>query len=390
VQANDDYLLSVADIERYEAAHGRIPKGAWVLMRTDWSKRSDPEAYQNFDETGQHTPGPSTEAVRFLVEQRDVLGFGSEAIGTDAGQGYHLRPPYPVPLLHARRGTLRAAVPEQPRPAAARGRGADLPAAEDREGQRQPAARAGARGSAGMTPKVAAVTGGSAGIGKAICEDLLAQGYEVVSLARRKAEIDHPKLHSLEVDLSDRAATGEAVRELVERFAPTTIVHNAGVIRAALLSEVKLDDLDALVDLHLGCAIQLVQGALPAMRAQRFGRVVLLSSRAALGLATRTSYSATKAGMLGMARTWALELAADGITVNVVAPGPIRTDMFYDVVEAGSEKERALAASVPVKRLGESADVARAVRFFADPDNSFVTGQVLYVCGGTSVGSLAL
>ncbi|MNP94275.1 3-oxoacyl-[acyl-carrier-protein] reductase FabG [compost metagenome] len=201
-------------------------------------------------------------------------------------------------------------------------------------------------------PKVAAVTGGSAGIGKAICEDLLAQGYEVVSLARRKAEIDHPKMHSLEVDLADRAATGQAVRELVERFAPTTIVHNAGVIRAALLPEVKLDDLDALVDLHLGCAIQLVQGALPAMRAQRFGRVVLLSSRAALGLATRTSYSATKAGMLGMARTWALELAADGITVNVVAPGPIRTDMFYDVVEAGSEKERALAASVPVKRLG--------------------------------------
>ncbi|HEX7863442.1 MAG TPA: SDR family NAD(P)-dependent oxidoreductase, partial [Variovorax sp.] len=159
-----------------------------------------------------------------------------------------------------------------------------------------------------VAPKVAAVTGGSAGIGKAICEDLLAQGYEVVSLARRKAEIDHPKLHSIEVDLSDRAATGEAVRELIERFAPTTIVHNAGVIRAALLPEVKLDDLDALVDLHLGCAIQLVQGALPAMRAQRFGRVVLLSSRAALGLATRTSYSATKAGMLGMARTWALEL----------------------------------------------------------------------------------
>jgi NAD(P)-dependent dehydrogenase (short-subunit alcohol dehydrogenase family) len=118
--------------------------------------------------------------------------------------------------------------------------------------------------------------------------------------------------------------------------------------------------------------------------------VVLLSSRAALGLQTRTSYSATKAGMLGMARTWALELAPEGITVNVVAPGPIRTDMFYDVVEAGSERERSLAASVPVRRLGESADVARAVRFFADPASSFVTGQVLYVCGGTSVGSLAL
>jgi kynurenine formamidase len=90
-----DYLMSVDDIKRFERKHGRIPAGHWVLMRTDWSKRADPEAYQNFDETGQHTPGPSAEAVRFLVEKRDVLGFGSEAIGTDAGQGFHLRPPYP-------------------------------------------------------------------------------------------------------------------------------------------------------------------------------------------------------------------------------------------------------------------------------------------------------
>ena len=239
-------------------------------------------------------------------------------------------------------------------------------------------------------PRVALVTGGSAGIGKAICETLLAQGFEVVSLARRKADIDHPRLHSVCVDLADRKATGEAAREVTQGFEVTTVVHNAGVIKSALLEDAKLEDLDMLVDLHLGCAIQLVQAALPAMRARHFGRVILLSSRAALGLATRTSYSATKAGMLGMARTWALELGADGITVNVVAPGPIRTDMFYDVVPAGSDKERQLAASVPVRRLGEAADVARAVSFFADRDSGFITGQVLYVCGGTSVGSLAL
>ena len=238
--------------------------------------------------------------------------------------------------------------------------------------------------------RIAAVTGGSAGIGRAICEDLLARGYEVVSLARRRTDIDHPKLHSIEVDLADRTATSEAARELVRRFEVTTIVHNAGVIRPALLPEVKLDDLDVLVDLHLGCAIQLVQAALPAMRARRFGRVILLSSRAALGAQTRTSYSATKAGMLGMARTWALELAADGITVNVVAPGPIHTDMFYDVIPAGSEKERQLAASIPVKRVGEPGDVARAVSFFADPGSGFITGQVLYVCGGASVGTLVI
>jgi len=244
--------------------------------------------------------------------------------------------------------------------------------------------------SAGEAARVAVVTGGSAGIGLAICERLLAEGCEVVSLARRACPIAHPRLRSVEVDLLDRAATAAAAREITARFAVTTVVHNAGVIRPALLADVRLDDLDALVELHLGAAVQLVQAALPAMRERRFGRIVLLSSRAAVGLATRTSYSATKAGMLGMARTWALELAADGITVNVVAPGPVRTDMFHDVVPAGSEKERALAAAVPVRRLGEPADVARAVRFFADPQNGFVTGQVLYVCGGTSVGSLVL
>lgn len=237
---------------------------------------------------------------------------------------------------------------------------------------------------------VAVVTGGSAGIGRAICEDLLGRGYRVVSLARRRCDFAHARLSSLEVDLADRAAAAEAAAELARRFEVTTLVHNAGVIRPALLAEVRLDDLDALVDLHLGCAIQLLQSALPAMRARGFGRVVLLSSRAALGLATRTVYSATKAGMLGLARTWALELAPEGITVNVVAPGPIRTDMFHDVIPAGSDKEQAVARAIPVRRLGESADVARAVAFFADPANGFVTGQVLYVCGGSSVGSLTL
>lgn len=242
----------------------------------------------------------------------------------------------------------------------------------------------------GPIPKVAAVTGGSAGIGKAICEDLLAQGYEVISLALQRCDITHPKLHSIEVDLTDRAATAQVMHDLAQRFAVTTVVHNAGAIRPALLADVQLEDLDALVALHLASAIQLVQATLPTMRAQRFGRVVLISSRAAVGLATRTSYSATKAAMLGMARTWALELAGDNITVNVVAPGPIRTPMFHAVIEAGSDKERALAASIPVKRLGEASDVAQAVRFFADPANSFVTGQTLYVCGGTSLGALAL
>lgn len=238
--------------------------------------------------------------------------------------------------------------------------------------------------------KIAAVTGGSAGIGKAICEALLAEGYEVISLARRKSDIAHPKMHDVEVDLMDRAATGEVVKDMAKRFEVSTIVHNAGVIRPALLPEVELTDLDALVNLHLGAAVQLVQACLPAMKERKFGRILLMSSRAALGAQTRTSYSATKAGMLGMARTWALELAPHGITVNVVAPGPVHTEMFYDVIPAGSEREQKLAASIPVGRIGEAADVARAVSFFIHPDAGFITGQSLYVCGGASLGSISL
>jgi 3-oxoacyl-[acyl-carrier protein] reductase len=241
-----------------------------------------------------------------------------------------------------------------------------------------------------MTMRMAVVTGGSAGIGLEICRQLLDDGWAVVSMARRPPPFTHEHLHSVEVDLADRAATAAAAEDLAQRFAPDTVIHNAGVILPALLEDVKLEDLDKLVDIHLSTAILLAQACAPAMKTAGFGRIVLLSSRGALGLATRTAYAATKAGMLGMARTWALELAPHGITVNVVAPGPVQTDMFHGVIPAGDSKVAQIAAGIPVRRLGQPADVAHAVRFFVSEHAGFVTGQVLYVCGGTSVGSLTL
>jgi 3-oxoacyl-[acyl-carrier protein] reductase len=242
-----------------------------------------------------------------------------------------------------------------------------------------------------MTANVALVTGGSTGIGAEICRQMLDAGYQVVSLARRKPGQSHPRLHAIEVDLLDAAATEQAAADVASRFAVTHFIHNAGSIRPALLPEVKAADLDALTQLHLGAAIALAQAALPAMKQNKFGRIVLMSSRGALGLATRTAYAATKSGMIGMARTWALELAADGITVNVVAPGPIAdTEMFNAVVPKGSEREAALAAQIPVGRLGRPEDVARAVMFFGDRSTGFVTGQTLYVCGGASLGSIVI
>jgi NAD(P)-dependent dehydrogenase (short-subunit alcohol dehydrogenase family) len=242
-----------------------------------------------------------------------------------------------------------------------------------------------------VTENIAVVTGGSTGIGAEICRQMLAAGYEVISLSLGKPQQTHPRLHSVEVDLTDRAATEQAAANVARRFAVTHLIHNAGAIRPAPLPEVRLADLDALTQLHLGSTITLAQAVLPGMKRRKFGRIVLMSSRGALGLATRTAYAATKGGMIGMARTWALELAADGITVNVIAPGPIAgTEMFHAVVPKDSDREKALAAAIPVQRLGRPEDVALAVMFFCDRANSFVTGQTLYVCGGASLGSIVI
>jgi NAD(P)-dependent dehydrogenase (short-subunit alcohol dehydrogenase family) len=237
---------------------------------------------------------------------------------------------------------------------------------------------------------VALVTGGSAGIGESICRHLLAEGYTVLNLSRRPSSYQHKDLVDVQVDLADPEATRSAIAGLAAQYAITTLVHNAGVIRPAMIEKVELEDVDYVTRLHIHAAILLVQGALPAMKEAGFGRIVVVGSRAMLGLQTRTGYAATKAGQVGLVRTWALELGQYGITANVVAPGPIVTDMFTDVIPEDSDKARQLAASIPVRRLGQAADVARAVMFLVSADNGFITGQTLLVCGGASLGSLAL
>jgi 3-oxoacyl-[acyl-carrier protein] reductase len=237
----------------------------------------------------------------------------------------------------------------------------------------------------------AIVTGGSRGIGAAIAKAMLERGYQVISLALEKPDWSHPRLSSREVDLFDAKATEAAAAEIIRERRVTHIVHNAGIIRPKPIEQAMTADIAALAQLHLGSALILLGASLPRMKQERFGRVVLISSRAALGAVGRTAYSATKAGVIGMGRTWALELAPFGITVNMVAPGPIQgTQMFHEIVPAGGEREAALAAAIPVRRLGRPEDVANAVLFFAARESEFVTGQVLYVCGGASVGTLAI
>ena len=233
------------------------------------------------------------------------------------------------------------------------------------------------------------LTGASSGIGLATAEAFLGEGYEVISIARRPCPLRSARLRSMAVDLMDAEATRAAVIALAAEAPATTVVHCAGAIREKPIEETSIADLAALANLHLAAALSLVQANLTAMKQARYGRIVLISSRAVLGLAKRTAYSSTKAGMLGLARTWALELAPHGVTANVVAPGPIAdTEMFEEIIPPDSPKMSAAARQIPAGRFGTPADVARAVMFFADPKASFVTGQTLFVCGGTSVGRI--
>lgn len=241
-----------------------------------------------------------------------------------------------------------------------------------------------------MTVFTAVITGASKGIGLDLAERLLDKGYRVISLARGHSEAAPSELIQVPCDLLDTTAVNASAEAIAADYEVTHFVHNAGMIWPNLIEQAKPEDLAGLTQLHLGSALSLTQAFLPAMKARHFGRILFNGSRAALGVPTRTAYSASKAGMIGMARTWALELAPHGITVNVVAPGPVQTDNFWGIIPKGSEREAELARKLPVGRLGTARDISNAFLFFCDPENGFVTGQTLYVCGGGSVGSLQL
>lgn len=241
-----------------------------------------------------------------------------------------------------------------------------------------------------MTEYTAIITGGSKGIGADLGQRLVGKGYTVVSLSRGAPEWSDAKLQHVEVDLLDAVAVEQAAAEIASAHEVSHLVHNAGMIWPNLIEDAEPSELTGLTQLHLGSALTLLQACLPSMKKKRFGRVLFNGSRAALGVPTRTAYSATKAGIIGMARTWALELAPHGITVNVVSPGPVQTDNFWGIIPKGSDREADLAKRIPVGRLGTVRDISNAFLFFCDPENGFVTGQTLYVCGGGSVGAMSL
>ena len=237
-----------------------------------------------------------------------------------------------------------------------------------------------------MAGDYALVTGGTRNIGAAIAERLSADGLRVIVVDRVPPE--HDALEEfVEIDLGDTAALPGRLAAVVAGRRVTRLVNNAGIVAPASLEATDMADFDRVQAVNLRAPVLCAQAVLPGMQAAGMGRIVNISSRAALGKEWRTAYAAAKAGLHGMTRTWALELGRHGITVNAVGPGPIRTSLFEAANPPDDPRTKAIIDAVPVRRLGTPADVAAAVGFLASDLAGFVTGQVLYVCGGMTIGA---
>ena len=220
----------------------------------------------------------------------------------------------------------------------------------------------------------AVVTGASSGIGAAIVGKLLAGGWQVTGISRRPPTLDHRAFSHISLDLDRTSAIAEAVAHL----SPTALVHAAGFMKVASLGDLNFEDGRGMWRLHVEAAEALANALAP--RLPYGGRIIFIGSRTSAGAAGRGQYAATKAALVGMARSWASELAPRGITVNVVAPAATETPMLSD-----PSRNTVAPKLPPIGRYIKPEEVAAAVWFLLSPEAAAITGQQLTICGGSSI-----
>jgi 3-oxoacyl-[acyl-carrier protein] reductase len=247
-----------------------------------------------------------------------------------------------------------------------------------------------------MKRDVSLITGGARGLGLGIAIESARRGLDVAifdlddnamksGLAEIAAANPEIKAKGYRIDVSSQKEVNEGVAEVTREFGSIDIlVNNAGRIRDKAFMKLTLDDWDVVMETNLKALFLTCQAAIPGMQERGFGRIVNISSRAWLGGVGQANYSAAKGGVVSLTRTLALEYAAHGITVNAIAPGIMQTPMFESFKPHVQER---LQKSVPMQKIGKPNDVAHAVLFFASRENAYVTGQLLYVCGGRSLFS---
>ncbi len=245
-----------------------------------------------------------------------------------------------------------------------------------------------------MDRKCAVVTGASRGIGRGIALELARRGMDVVINYNSSAEAANALVSEIEslgvralavqADVSDFEAAGRLIKEAEETFGRVDVlINNAGITRDGLLMRMKEEDFDRVIEVNLKSAFNCMRHVVRGMGQRRYGRIVSLSSVAGVvGNAGQANYSASKAGIIGLTKAAARELARRGITVNAVAPGFIDTDMTAAMPEAA---KTAVLDTVPMQRGGRVEDVAKAVAFLASDDAAYITGQVLSVDGGLTM-----
>lgn len=238
-----------------------------------------------------------------------------------------------------------------------------------------------------MQGKIVLVTGASRGIGRAIAEELVAKGATVIGTAttERGAEAISEYLgqqgKGLALNVADPASIEKALEEIKAQFGDIDIlVNNAGITRDNLLMRMKDEEWFDILQTNLSSIYRLSKAVLRAMMKKRFGRIITIGSVVgAMGNPGQTNYCAAKAGVVGFSKSLAKEVASRGITVNVVAPGFIETDMTNELTE---EQQKAILTQVPAGRLGQAKEIAKAVTFLASDDASYITGETLHVNGG--------